>query len=1131
MPKVLADVAALKKRLDRLEEARKTRRLSGEELAAMAECSFRLAVHPSADSRRAFDLMQQAIRLDPANPKFAYHLARLLLVHGELDRAGEWLRAAQRLCPTSHRIWTHISLLQKELNDRYISKKEYEQDGLRNRAAAVLARVKEGKDQIDEPLLGLQPPRIEPHGGAKPASDLSSNGGSGAPMQKRPEPPAVIERMLDPGRCRWSGIHDLKAEDLLESAASEGWRNKLREPMEQVAALAPGRHGGHAGFVILAVEWLIAGYSPEFVRRLRPADMDPGSASASLIETACRLMEASAEELPGLLAGCLERQEIPPLLAAAIHHRRLLRPELKLDALPLAYRFARKLSAAAKPGEPPSGDAIKEHIADLKSAAKELDLAPLAPIPDFPAPREQKVCASPAEHIAQLRARAGEIQSRLDTHQARLKELLPAPKADLSQDGLIEANRIRMYVNSVSKLCQDALKEIDEIRQAGTLPSEELAGELDRVQEALRDLPARIGPFRRQLRNVPEVTVPPEPDSQAAPRGEDAAASPADRLAALKAAAAEIQAGARAHYARLKELLPTPKTELTAEIRAEAGRIRALANAIPDRCRDALGEADKLRQEGSLGSVDAVQELDRVVEDLRDVGAQLGPIRRLLQRVPEETPQSEAARPAEGLPALELELEQIDRRVFQHFDRVRATFRFYSPAALATPPMWALVRSTRTREAEALYRLGKRTEARRIWISLANEDRLDDKVLRNLAVTDTVGPDLDSRKPLSAWRAYAEMLYFHASGDFGRHSAERAAFHREFGAAYAPRCFAADQHKDGKRPESDEAEVLGFLNSPARVGLFVDHRILSLFNARMDFRSPSIVLGVRRSANAEERSRAKEKMLGFIESVEPLIPRRAAKVFCDNARKRIEWADERCKSASRIKRDSAYQDEEKTLLQWIASIVAYHHHLYQVLTLSTNLVQHLGSPEALAALCRLEAVPIDTSAQLLQTVAAGYKVDQETAVTILSRAQQSLYSRMLQLIFPAFGKRRDWNSGLGTRLYNRITGEWAGSSALPDYVARAVDRPGESIENFYPACVMEALGRGGADPEAISSLRELSVAYPASSGIAYHYAALLLAAKQTSEAVEVMKKARTNAFCEEGRKRCDSVLEQFGHGG
>ena len=315
-----------------------------------------------------------------------------------------------------------------------------------------------------------------------------------------------------------------------------------------------------------------------------------------------------------------------------------------------------------------------------------------------------------------------------------------------------------------------------------------------------------------------EVELPPERDTPALqenPAPAAPAATPAERIAELNSFAAKAHQDLERYHERLRALVPKAGAPPAPAAQDEIAAIRASVQSIPQQSQKALAEVDQIRP--TVQSGELLKALDSVQETIRDISAKLGPVRRALSQLPDKPPasqvQAQAGTPEtaavlvegtvihavslpEGRSALQTELSAIGDKVSAYFQSARKSLAVYSKDARASLPISALERSVRAREAETLYRFGKREEARRVWSGLAAEDALDYRLLRNIAVCDSLGPDL--RRPLRSWQAYAETLYFHAAaaGDTSRLASERAAFHRDFGAAYGPAGFCAWDRKN-----------------------------------------------------------------------------------------------------------------------------------------------------------------------------------------------------------------------------------------------------------------------------------------------------------------------------------------------
>lgn len=132
-----------------------------EDLAAVAEAYFRLALHPSADPEKALVYLKKGYKIDNVDPRFAYHIALIYFQRKEFVQAGKWLMTAFSHCPTSHRIWVHIALLQNELNLEFNKQNQYRKDELKEKAYAINDNVINKSDSIDASLLKFEPSRAD----------------------------------------------------------------------------------------------------------------------------------------------------------------------------------------------------------------------------------------------------------------------------------------------------------------------------------------------------------------------------------------------------------------------------------------------------------------------------------------------------------------------------------------------------------------------------------------------------------------------------------------------------------------------------------------------------------------------------------------------------------------------------------------------------------------------------------------------------------------------------------------------------------------------------------------------------------------------------------------------------------
>ena len=382
-------------------------------LTALAECNFRLAVHPDTPTEQAIPLLEEAVRLDGANPKYAYHLGRMHFGAGRLAAAARWLRLACCLAPTSHRIWAHVAVLLQELNDVYHGDTDFEPNVLQQRAEKISAAIQQGNDQIDPELLDFVPPksRAVQEQEARQGHLSKTSAATDSSREQQPRPRGDLKRYLHARKCRWWGVDHLLIERVLRGRPTQANVRLMMPVLQRVAATGNGRPGGPAATAILLVQWLVAGYPVATVRRLMQT-LPPELPSHRLLETVCHLCEAPADALPALLAAAVDRGEVPLLLAALIHRQRLLWYSLEFRSLGV-YRAARTMLAATRAAANGSAaesaataqrdEAIQELIRKLDLARSALEGKPPKTLDDvIPKPRQQAAPAGPAALLARF---------------------------------------------------------------------------------------------------------------------------------------------------------------------------------------------------------------------------------------------------------------------------------------------------------------------------------------------------------------------------------------------------------------------------------------------------------------------------------------------------------------------------------------------------------------------------------------------------------------------------------------------------------------------------------------------------------------------------------------------------------
>lgn len=709
-PSLLRDAGRLRRRREELLAVKRMRRLELEEIEALAECSFRLAVHPDTPLREGAELLRGAVRIDGTNPKYAYHLARVHFLLGNLDLAVTWLQQAVMLCPTSHRIWSHVSMLQRELNTRYKGNDRYEPDALRQRGEQIATAVQNGRDELEADWLDFVPPLSLAQ---KEKEARTQSGTPGMPPAENGDeqpakglPPGValrkVRRLARPNQCRWNGIHDLIAEALLEARPTNRVLENLLPLLQQSAEAMAHRRGGLAGFVTLCVQWLLAGYPAATIRRL--ADQLPSECtgpSRELLTLVLELYEADRAELPEMLARALASGKLPPLLAAAIHSRRLLIRPLTFRSLG-TYRAARKLLARASHSPPDENDpvAARKFADEVAELVSRLVRAVETLYPKPPQPLKDKIpqmagAAAPRDTAAlckdfEILERASAQLETLCKEQAWkfLKDNLELPvnrASDAAEFSQVAADRekfaevlnlLQQSAESGNQALRDVLAAIGRDEKA-VLPDNfqarqdecgkhfvevitrlrkfnQVLGRVDRNLAAGRERfevhaaepSAAVVALAEQVRSVAAeaMRLGAEPADAAAP-------AEGDRVADLLRRAEELTASLQQHWARLKELAAAQKQQaLGAAELNEAADIAAAVECAWTTCEQGLVEVAEIRKAGQVPP-EALPRLDAAEKEFQGMGMRRGPFARTLRQLP--IPERAAAAPVEPAAAEE----------------------------------------------------------------------------------------------------------------------------------------------------------------------------------------------------------------------------------------------------------------------------------------------------------------------------------------------------------------------------------------------------------------------------------------------------------------------------------------------
>lgn len=206
---------------------------------------------------------------------------------------------------------------------------------------------------------------------------------------------------------------------------------------------------------------------------------------------------------------------------------------------------------------------------------------------------------------------------------------------------------------------------------------------------------------------------------------------------------------------------------------------------------------------------------------------------------------------------------------------------------------------------------------------------------------------------------------------------ERAALHRHLGSAYAPASLAICA--DTEFVPDEGLAAASFLSDRGVVGLFVRHKLLESLNAKLDYTSPSLLLGVDRRHDEETRTSAREALLALVWEAVDALPDPVRRGFELLATRTIETAYLDCRAAHdrKAELDATYVQERKRHLEW----------LHQMCELKQRL-EHLAESHLFARGARwrtalldelvlLDLIPIANSDQFLIDVKRRLSMQQD----------------------------------------------------------------------------------------------------------------------------------------------------------
>jgi tetratricopeptide (TPR) repeat protein len=520
MNTVLNNPAELQRARRKLQRMKLDGRKEVSRLMALAEASFRLAVHPDTAPTDAISLLQEAVRLDGANPKYAYHLGRIYFGRQEFEQSARWFRLACCLAPTSHRVWAHVAVLLRELDGVYRGNDDYEPNVLLRRAKAIEEAIRSGQDNPDPDLLDFVPPPslASQERRARQRQPGATQEPQAAAEQMRPA--ARIRRYLHARRCRWSGVDHLTLEQVLAGRPTQANVRQMAPILQQLAGRIPRQPGMAGAFVILCIQWLIVGYPVTTIRRLMGA-LDEQTAARRLLEQVCVLFEADAVDVPDLISNSVANGQIPPVLGALIHQQRRLWMPLDFRNLGL-YRSAKGFCAGqhAVNGESLNGEdenrseQALELVRRLERAIDGLYARPPKPLKDeLPraATNASLDAAACCELLQRFEAAAQQLTQIKDEGFQNLKEGLDTTTqqiadVDAFQQAVADRAAVELFVQTLAGSAETTARRFDQLVESlsaldSTLLGPSFGTRREECTGALQGL-NNIGKFGKVLRRI-----------------------------------------------------------------------------------------------------------------------------------------------------------------------------------------------------------------------------------------------------------------------------------------------------------------------------------------------------------------------------------------------------------------------------------------------------------------------------------------------------------------------------------------------------------------------------------------------------------------------------------------------------
>ncbi len=1242
------DFEDLRRRLRRLQTAKVERRIDLVGTEAMAECAYRLALHPSAPDGERVGLLAFAHLHAATNPKYAYHMGLLFLKRGQLDRAALWLEDAARRSPNSHRIWVHVSLLQSQLNDRYAGDRKYEKNSLRDLSSEVQRNVTEGADRFSTELIVFEPRRsaAKARGGSR---DRRSSAGDRVNNSTDGEALPYARRLVDEGRCRWPSVYELALEDALQAELTQRSLERASPLMDHTVRTAAGRRGGAAAFAIAAIQWLAAGYPAEKVARwratLNPGDKEP---ALDLVDRTLELYEAPVEDVATLLRQALSDGAIPLYLGTLIHYQRLMAPRLPRFSEHTAFQLARTNSRDHRPDE---DETIDAEAAEIRRRL-EGGFRKLREVREVPSSGRRSLPSDPVElaieeRFSRLRGNAVLLAGACEETSSHAQQLMTLAAGDelteAAQERLMgEGRHVVSIHRQMQGVAENVSNEVDSYLAAACLGAERGNGSIEagqtlrdllnavrysslryledeierhstngkqaassqvppppalqsledklsalehcRADQELKEIAASVESFLEVERIAPRLVVLQDQlwdELKAARKEAKAVAAPAEaglvqrRKAEIEKGVERCDRGAkeslRTLNAATEEISRLPPAAVEEQIGADYPLRRdktkkqlSKAGAL-GKCKKALKKInsalDKYPDRAGAASNTLPGEAGRIAAEIEELLAGLGPAGEAAadRRSPEpavaggDAPGAEPAtlaapleatdsmsnggEDAAGSPPLgEVPLRQLLADIVAVLSGAYAECRRSLEASLGchhkTAEYRALMAVVDSREAEMLHGLGLRRRARRIWGRMSLPQPSHVGLLKNIAVCASYDPDRAQR--LGAWRRYLEALYYYDAvlAKPNLFAPERKQLHEGIGMALLPQSLPRFFYEQEGKIDPDEQSRVSLVEQHGQMRQFVAQVTLMFFNAKVDFRSPLLFLGVDRGESPDVRTAAAGQLRRLCDTLAGEIGWPVFALYLDRVRDHVEDQLEVCRDPTNLthRRDPHFPSEKPRQLEWLREACLFKIRLRNLL-LAGDLayLDHVSWPAMIRfidAMARLDEMPIDLSPSFLNDVV----LELRTPVEQLIHAAGILGALLIQQKFSREPLSESGN--LSESQYRQMLEAWSDSglagrevpvSGMFDYrrLEAFLDDPGVLYHDQAQSIVENATGYD----EGIDFLESWGAKYGGITGPTRQAAQLIARNGDPDRAYELLASCIETARFPAGRDECRRLMK------